>query len=60
MRPPDTFAGVIVGNEVLDAMPVKLLARHGGAQDGVWHERGVAVQEGVLPGPTGRRRCAPD
>ena len=45
---PDTFAGVIVGNEVLDAMPVKLLARHGGALDGVWHERGVAVQEGVF------------
>ncbi|MCO5110727.1 MAG: SAM-dependent methyltransferase [Burkholderiaceae bacterium] len=45
---PDTFAGVVVGNEVLDAMPVKLLARHGGAQDGVWHERGVAVQEGVF------------
>ena len=34
---PDTMHGVIVGNEVLDAMPVKLLAR----VDGVWHERGV-------------------
>jgi SAM-dependent MidA family methyltransferase len=31
--------GVVVGNEVLDAMPVKLLARLGG----VWHERGVAA-----------------
>ena len=30
--------GVVVGNEVLDAMPVKLLAR----VQGVWHERGVA------------------
>jgi SAM-dependent MidA family methyltransferase len=29
--------GVVIGNEVLDAMPVKLLARVGGN----WHERGV-------------------
>jgi SAM-dependent MidA family methyltransferase len=29
--------GIVVGNEVLDAMPVKLLARIGGQ----WHERGV-------------------
>lgn len=36
-RLPDTLRGVVVGNEVLDAMPVKLLAR----TDGVWHERGV-------------------
>ena len=42
---PEQMAGVIVGNEVLDAMPVKLIARHGGAQDGVWHERGVGVDE---------------
>ncbi len=35
---PESFRGVVVGNEVLDAMPVKLLARTGGA----WHERGVA------------------
>jgi SAM-dependent MidA family methyltransferase len=34
---PDALSGVIVGNEVLDAMPVKLLAR----VNGVWHERGV-------------------
>lgn len=34
---PDRFEGVVVGNEVLDAMPVKLLAR----KSGVWHERGV-------------------
>jgi SAM-dependent MidA family methyltransferase len=34
---PESFSGVVVGNEVLDAMPVKLLARIGG----VWHERGV-------------------
>jgi SAM-dependent MidA family methyltransferase len=37
---PDTFeAGVIVGNEVLDAMPVKRLAFDGS----VWSERGVSV-----------------
>ncbi len=34
---PDTLQGVVLGNEVLDAMPVKLLARVGG----VWFERGV-------------------
>ncbi len=34
---PDSLQGVVIGNEVLDAMPVKLLAR----VNGVWHERGV-------------------
>lgn len=42
---PAQLEGVIVGNEVLDAMPVQLLARHGGAQEGIWHERGVALDE---------------
>jgi len=36
---PDDLQGVVLGNEVLDAMPVKLLAR----VNGVWHERGVAL-----------------
>ena len=36
---PEGIEGVIVGNEVLDAMPVKLLAR----SEGAWHERGVVV-----------------
>ena len=36
---PDTLQGVVIGNEVLDAMPVKLLAR----VNGVWFERGVAL-----------------
>jgi SAM-dependent MidA family methyltransferase len=36
---PDDMRGVVLGNEVLDAMPVKLLAR----VSGVWHERGVAL-----------------
>jgi SAM-dependent MidA family methyltransferase len=35
---PAQFEGVMMGNEVLDAMPVKLLVRVGGQ----WHERGVA------------------
>jgi SAM-dependent MidA family methyltransferase len=35
---PRQLDAVVVGNEVLDAMPVRLLAR----RDGVWHERGVA------------------
>ena len=36
---PETLQGVVLGNEVLDAMPVKLLAR----VQGDWYERGVAV-----------------
>lgn len=36
---PDTLQGVVVGNEVLDAMPVKLLAR----VNGDWFERGVVL-----------------
>jgi len=43
---PDAFVGVVVGNEVLDAMPVQLLRRAGGQSDGVWHERGVAMDAG--------------
>ncbi|MBG6075854.1 class I SAM-dependent methyltransferase [Polaromonas sp. CG_9.11] len=39
---PDRMRGVVLGNEVLDAMPVKLLARLNGA----WYERGVAMHEG--------------
>jgi SAM-dependent MidA family methyltransferase len=36
---PEQMQGVVIGNEVLDAMPVKLLAR----TQGVWHERGVVA-----------------
>ena len=39
---PPAMHGVVLGNEVLDAMPVKLLVRLGG----VWHQRGVALHEG--------------
>mgnify|MGYP001551406542 CR=1 FL=1 len=36
---PERFEGVVLGNEVLDAMPVALFARRGG----IWHARGVAA-----------------
>ncbi|HVW49726.1 MAG TPA: SAM-dependent methyltransferase [Trinickia sp.] len=36
---PARFEGVVLGNEVLDAMPVALFARTGG----IWHARGVAA-----------------
>jgi SAM-dependent MidA family methyltransferase len=42
---PSIMRGVVIGNEVLDAMPVKLLAR----QNGLWFERGVALA--FEPGP---------
>ena len=42
---PERFEGVVLGNEVLDAMPVKLFARTG--RD--WRERGVTVRaDGAL------------
>ena len=46
---PEALRGVVVGNEVLDAQPVPLLARIGG----LWHERGVALADtasAVAPG----------
>jgi SAM-dependent MidA family methyltransferase len=39
---PTEMRGVALGNEVLDAMPVQLLARKAGQ----WHERGVVWQDG--------------
>ncbi|WP_310646491.1 SAM-dependent methyltransferase [Limnohabitans sp.] len=41
---PEQLSGVVVGNEVLDAMPVQLLVR----KSGVWHERGVVWHENTL------------
>ncbi|MGN6316542.1 class I SAM-dependent methyltransferase [Trinickia sp.] len=38
---PDHFEGVVIGNEVLDAMPIALYARTAG----VWRARGVSVDE---------------
>ncbi|GJI96624.1 SAM-dependent methyltransferase [Duganella caerulea] len=39
---PDAFDGVVVGNEVLDAMPVQLITRH---PEG-WQELKVTVRDG--------------
>ncbi|MEO7937640.1 MAG: SAM-dependent methyltransferase [Burkholderiaceae bacterium] len=42
---PAALHGVVLGNELLDAMPVQLLARVGGH----WHERGVALNADGQP-----------
>ena len=47
---PEKFSGVVVGNEVLDAMPVKLIHR----LQGQWHERGVSLDA------TGQQFCWDD
>ncbi len=41
---PEAIQGVVLGNEVLDAMPVKLLHWDGNT----WFERGVALHQGQL------------
>jgi len=41
---PATFSGLILGNEVLDAMPVHLVAWH---EDGIY-ERGVSCEDGAF------------
>ena len=41
---PEAMEGIVVGNEVLDAMPVKLLQRLGGK----WFERGVSIYKDEL------------
>lgn len=41
---PDRFTGVVVGNEVLDAIPVQLVQWHGGN----WLERGVGYENGFI------------
>ncbi|MFM0239897.1 class I SAM-dependent methyltransferase [Paraburkholderia phytofirmans] len=41
---PERFEGVVIGNEVLDAMPVRLFAFNGGA----WLERGVVWRNGAF------------
>ena len=42
---PDEMQGVVVGNEVLDAMPVQLLVR----KKGEWFERGVVWNAAAQP-----------
>ena len=41
---PDQISGVVVGNEVLDAMPVQLLHR----KNGTWYERGLVWEMQAL------------
>lgn len=41
---PTDYIGFIIGNEVLDAMPVKLI----GVQNGEWFERGIVVENNTL------------
>ena len=41
---PESFDGVVIANEVLDAMPVQLVVRRNGG----WHELGVAHEDGEL------------
>ena len=48
---PETMQGVVVGNELLDAMPVQLLAWDGAA----WFERGVVAQPGRQDEPAALR-----
>jgi SAM-dependent MidA family methyltransferase len=43
-RLPDTLRAVVLGNEVLDAMPVQLLQR----TDGAWYARGVVWRGDAL------------
>ena len=38
--PPSVFSGLVIANEVLDAMPVPLIVK----RDGRWFERGVALE----------------
>ena len=41
---PEQFTGVMIGNEVLDAMPIRLI----GFQNGEWIERGVTIENEQL------------
>ncbi|HEY3599469.1 MAG TPA: SAM-dependent methyltransferase, partial [Paraburkholderia sp.] len=41
---PEQFEGIVIGNEVLDAMPVRLFSH----ADGAWRERGVVFNNGSL------------
>ncbi|MDM5147653.1 SAM-dependent methyltransferase [Candidatus Persebacteraceae bacterium Df01] len=41
---PESFCGVIIANEVLDAVPFRLFAKHSGK----WLERGVTIKKSTL------------
>ncbi|MBU3620057.1 class I SAM-dependent methyltransferase [Polynucleobacter sp. CS-Odin-A6] len=47
---PNHFKGIILANEVLDAMPCDVIIY----QNGFWYQRGVAVIEGKLTWATGK------
>ncbi|WP_092416845.1 class I SAM-dependent methyltransferase [Collimonas sp. OK307] len=49
-RLPESFSGVVIGNEVLDAMPVELVLR--GAEG--WLQRGVGLSEANADGGDGQ------
>ncbi len=49
-RLPESFSGVVIGNEVLDAMPVELVLR--GAES--WLQRGVGLSEASADGGDGQ------
>lgn len=51
---PVKMQGVVLGNEVLDAMPVQLLVR----KQGAWYERGVALNEGEAASSAGAAASA--
>jgi SAM-dependent MidA family methyltransferase len=56
---PDRFSGVVIANEVLDAMPVRLFERSGNG----WGELGVVIAPGgglvLAPMPSSMARPAP-
>ena len=52
---PARMRGVVVGNEVLDAMPVKLLVRLGGC----WHEHGVVIHDDTFVWADQATTCRP-
>jgi SAM-dependent MidA family methyltransferase len=54
-RLPESFSGLVIGNEVLDAMPVQLVVR---AEQG-WLERGVSLVAGTETFCYVDRTCAP-
>jgi SAM-dependent MidA family methyltransferase len=56
---PSQFEGVIIANEVLDAMPCERIVY----QNGEWHQQGVVIQNGSLAlesGPVVDRQLLPD
>lgn len=44
-RMPDAFSGVVIGNEVLDAMPVELVIKHNDR----WSRLGVSLNDNANP-----------